>query len=235
MYCSKCGKEIKDGVRFCGNCGAPVGNAVTMPSHTIESEEVKAKSRQINKKKLVKSAVIAVLAAVVGVWYIFFFTGDRGQIRKNMKIAGQYYDAREYQDAVSYFEKVLDIDETYVEAYRMLSLAYLMEDDCPAAMLTLLEGIDKTGSKKLAEWKDVVQERILITAGKSCTYDTNGELIEEHKYEYGHDNYGRKMMKDLIYVDGELIGWDVHKYRDNESTTYFYDSNEIEHWKEDTL
>ncbi len=29
MFCQKCGKEIGDGMRFCGNCGAPTTEAVT--------------------------------------------------------------------------------------------------------------------------------------------------------------------------------------------------------------
>ena len=37
MYCSKCGKEVRDGAAFCPHCGEPVGGAA--PEEEYEYEE----------------------------------------------------------------------------------------------------------------------------------------------------------------------------------------------------
>ena len=30
MFCTKCGKEVKDGLKFCTNCGAPLSQSSDM-------------------------------------------------------------------------------------------------------------------------------------------------------------------------------------------------------------
>lgn len=51
MYCSKCGAELKDGVKFCGRCGAPVRMVEPKVSSKEEASEVnKTVSEPVSKK-----------------------------------------------------------------------------------------------------------------------------------------------------------------------------------------
>ena len=41
MFCKKCGKELEDGTKFCGNCGQKVDDEVTQEDLKQESDNNK--------------------------------------------------------------------------------------------------------------------------------------------------------------------------------------------------
>lgn len=73
MYCKNCGKELREGAAFCGNCGTPTG-AQNRPATAPDAKE-KAITGQ-GKKKGAKVLVIVILllcilAAVgIGGWFV---------------------------------------------------------------------------------------------------------------------------------------------------------------------
>ena len=60
MYCSKCGKEVRDGAAFCPHCGEPVGGAA--PEEEYEYEEYDEPVQAV-KKGLSTGVIIAIIAA----------------------------------------------------------------------------------------------------------------------------------------------------------------------------
>ena len=77
MFCRKCGKELKDGAAFCGNCGAQVSatnvhteqstqQPRTQEAFRADSEKYTSKKKPKRMKAIVATAMIAVLA-VAGV------------------------------------------------------------------------------------------------------------------------------------------------------------------------
>ena len=46
MYCSKCGKEIRDGVKFCNFCGTPQQGRAVQDEAQSSAEDIKQKQRQ---------------------------------------------------------------------------------------------------------------------------------------------------------------------------------------------
>lgn len=54
MYCSKCGKEVKDSAAFCPNCGAKVNIGAVSENTDKTRLDVTAKS-DIKKKKKVRA------------------------------------------------------------------------------------------------------------------------------------------------------------------------------------
>ena len=65
MYCKNCGKEIKDGMRFCPRCGKPVSQTTGGKKRTGGSGK---KKPDMNKKLIAGAAVIVIviLAVVAG-------------------------------------------------------------------------------------------------------------------------------------------------------------------------
>ena len=45
MFCKKCGKELEDGTKFCGNCGQKVDDEVTQEDLKQESDNNKPKKK----------------------------------------------------------------------------------------------------------------------------------------------------------------------------------------------
>lgn len=62
MYCKNCGKELREGAAFCGNCGTPTG--AQNHTSTVPDGKEKAAAGQ-GKKKGAKGLVIAILLVCV--------------------------------------------------------------------------------------------------------------------------------------------------------------------------
>lgn len=82
MFCGKCGKELKDGVKFCGGCGTPVSSveeSVSVATATVPEPQEELVVRDVKKKKKLPMGIkvlIAVLIALVvlggvfaGLWF----------------------------------------------------------------------------------------------------------------------------------------------------------------------
>ena len=63
MFCKYCGKEIKDGVRFCPMCGKPTGV-------TEEKEKLQSTNDYFQNKKPNPKVIFAILGVVVLVFLI---------------------------------------------------------------------------------------------------------------------------------------------------------------------
>ena len=111
MFCKNCGKEIKEGDAFCGRCGTPV---------LTQTKEPKGSSAGVakQKKKLVSPVIVVILAIVaVGTGGTLFVNSDRYQSRKNMKLAEEMYRSEKYEEAISYYEEALKLDNSIARAY----------------------------------------------------------------------------------------------------------------------
>lgn len=74
MFCKNCGKEIKDGIKFCPNCGAPTVNEnAEMDSN--ESQFVKTGKKINNAYKKVCGAIGSLAAIVAVVLVVMALTG----------------------------------------------------------------------------------------------------------------------------------------------------------------
>ena len=250
MYCAKCGKEIKEGARFCGNCRAPVGNSAAMPFQTAESKLAKAKS---GKGKIATGIAAAVLAAAVGIGCVFYFTGDGYRLKKNMKMAEKHYEAGEYEEAIACYEAVFELDGVsegiYEDVYLKMADAYLSGGDCLTAVQTLIDGAEDTGSDVLSEREEYVRENIVIAKEtwyggdnniecwseyeydeqgnqiKAVSYDESGNIESRLKYEY--DGQGNQTKRTSYDESGNIEGWSEHEYdgQGNQTKITYYAEN----------
>ena len=68
MFCEKCGKELAEGARFCGSCGAPVEELQTTPAHSACKNKNK-------RKRTIWLVSAAALAAALGVVLLLVLSG----------------------------------------------------------------------------------------------------------------------------------------------------------------
>lgn len=68
MFCEKCGKELAEGARFCGSCGAPVEELQTTPAHSACKNNNK-------RKRTIWLVSAAALAAALGVVLLLVLSG----------------------------------------------------------------------------------------------------------------------------------------------------------------
>lgn len=83
-YCSKCGKEIRDGIKFCPNCGAKIEKSIAQISESMRNEErVKKGSKHISIKII--AGVVAMVIVGAGAYMGYSYSKET---QKNEKIDG---------------------------------------------------------------------------------------------------------------------------------------------------
>lgn len=94
MFCSKCGKQVRDGMNYCTNCGEPVkkdeggvnlkkdddkvGSTATLPHGNVSGKSNKAKKTKKNKG--VKIVVITIAGIILALLLILFALVQTGII-----------------------------------------------------------------------------------------------------------------------------------------------------------
>lgn len=170
MFCGQCGKELADGTKFCGYCGAAQegGNSpVVKVQKTAGQPEDVAESgpapdngkmqRQTRKKaKKGKGGLIAVLAVLIlliaaGAGTALYFTGDSYNIAKDLKLAGECFEEGEYREALSYYKDALRRDSALTEAYLGSAEVYLAQQDMEKAKEELKKGLKKVRGDEEAQ------------------------------------------------------------------------------------
>lgn len=80
MFCTKCGKEVKENAKFCVHCGTPVtgipGNTVSRVQSVQNHPEEKKKPKNKNSKKKNKIPVLVGLFTIIAVIAGFFVGGS---------------------------------------------------------------------------------------------------------------------------------------------------------------
>lgn len=76
MFCTKCGKELRDGAVFCVHCGAPVKNnggeaqEINVPSPAVSPDHVETVVKQENKTNAKKPKIMPIVLIVLAVLFI---------------------------------------------------------------------------------------------------------------------------------------------------------------------
>ena len=75
MFCTKCGKELKDGAVFCVHCGAPVKNGgealdTSAPTPAVRADYVEPDKKQDNPINVRKTRVMLIILIVLSVLFI---------------------------------------------------------------------------------------------------------------------------------------------------------------------
>ena len=168
MYCKNCGKKLKEGIAFCGNCGAPVGTGFAKPKGSPK--------KNYGKVLIVVSGLILLLAVCIGV--TFYFMGDGYQCKKYMRQGKNYASAGNYKEALECYENVLEIDPGYIDAYIYASEAYLREGEVEKAVTIIQRGELLTDAPELKEREEYLRKNIVVM----CTDNWGMQQVNEYIY-----------------------------------------------------
>ena len=103
------------------------------------------------KAVVISLIVVAVILILIGTGIALYLNSNGYQIRKNMKLAEENYEAGEYQEARSYYKEALRLDETIAEAYLKLAEIYLADKSYDKAIKQLKRGIKSVGKEENEE------------------------------------------------------------------------------------
>ena len=148
MYCSHCGKELRQGAKFCPNCGKQQRQSLESHSQTIPTREAEVSTPAASplpqtapppppapskgsKKEQGKRIVLLCLAAVViAAGVLVWRMRERDQAyQAQMSTAIRFLDEENYEEAMLAFNAAIEIDPKRPEAYLGIGDVYTAQGD----------------------------------------------------------------------------------------------------------
>ena len=209
MYCRRCGKQIRDGIRFCPFCGTATGkeiNAADVPNNVQEVQQnnvpnntqivqqnnipnnaqpmqqnyEKPKKPKKSRKGLIIGIVCGVLVlALVGTGIGLFATGFAQKTIATMK-AERYVKNEEYEKAIKCYEELLELDDANEEIYLTLANLYMEIEDFEGALDVLERGMKKI-RRPSDKFNDVYEKLFALFEGPSDSKETTTEDEDENQ------------------------------------------------------
>lgn len=100
MFCTNCGKELADNVKFCSNCGAQISKADTAPqAPTYEATTVSEASASEAKKKFSGISLAGFIVSLASIATLNFIAGIVGLI---LSRKGKAEIEREDRDGIKF-------------------------------------------------------------------------------------------------------------------------------------
>lgn len=189
MFCSKCGAKNDDGARFCVKCGAQllnddrtelIGNNNGLPTIAQSGNEPfpnREKPEKGGKKILGIIGLIAIIIALIGIigGLVYFIRNSQSgseEYSGYLKKAEECYEMEDFEGALKYYLKALELEEEDPDLYEDIANLYLEMGDYDKAESTLETGYKVT--------KDVRLKRLLEELKEESDSDKeNGEDAEE--------------------------------------------------------
>lgn len=199
-FCEKCGAELTEGVLFCEKCGAPVyGQGISGKGTAYIQPESEKKKKGGKKAAIISLIAVAVILILIGTGAALYLNSDGYQARKNMELAGENYEAGEYEEALSYYKKALRLDETIVEAYLKSAEIYLVDKSYDEAIKQLKRGIKRVGDEENIEILNTkLVDVYLEKAGSYLEIPDYGQAIEVLKKGIKDTDDGNRLLTDKL-------------------------------------
>lgn len=248
MFCPQCGKQLPDGTKFCGGCGAPLNASNPsaapvnpMPVNPIPTAAPAAKENPADKikdaakkipTKYLKIGAIALAAVVVLIVVISLLSGGSSAPEYVMYLKDNQVNFNDYSKKAPFevTSKLMDDAETYTlvgNNYRIADTIYVTED---GETLFYLDKMDTSGEGTLYYVStNFKKDATKIDGGVTCFHvSENGKLVTYMKgeklcqYDMKQSTTIAKNVNALLAVssDGKIIYY--RQYEDGEYIYYSY-------------
>lgn len=196
MYCNKCGTKLTENAAFCEECGFPV-------KKDNGSVSTNKERKKMNRKPIVITIIAAVL--LIATCIAVLQTGVLNPVKHNLQSGYKYLEEGNDEEAILAFNKIIEIDESNIEARFGLADAYEALGDYNKAENYLREILKIDSENERAKEK-------LNTLAKNLYANKNLQYtIEEIDV-----NTSNSTFKGMIQCkDGEALVWE----RETETAT----------------
>lgn len=206
MYCRNCGKELKDGVKFCTSCGSPVsGEPTPLQSGNAENAETAVKKDKKNFKYIIAfaaAAIIIICGAAVSVSLLT--SGGDDTSDKNMTAEQQLLD--------DYFSNSVNVND------------YVTPDGNIAEHLvrgqSIFDGFKVIYSGTVNSLLSAEGENGFAVSIESEYYYSNASVLQIVAIGT-YDNSGTRLMEgDYVTVVGDFSGVEMYENVDGSNAEY---------------
>lgn len=151
MICQKCGKENKDGAKFCDECGfALQGSPVVQPNTAIPSPTPLQIKQDKRKKKFILIGIIAFF--VIG---IIGCIASESQYKQDMDEVKNYISDSKYDEAIKILDNQKSSNNSKEDIYINYAECYVGKKQYQKALDVLKEGKNKASDSKKIDDKIV--------------------------------------------------------------------------------
>lgn len=194
MFCKNCGKENKEGQKFCTDCGTAFSSVKTNSSPN--SFSVAKVGRKINTGLIVR---ILVGVAIVG--WIVYANLDEGAITKNNEGLSSF-DSGDSQTAINQFQQAAQdatSNDTKINTLKNLGYVYATEGQNEQALATFREALTLTK-------KDSFDYYLISGEVALLEYKPNAALLSFNKaYELKSTDFQVNNSLALFHLDLEEV------------------------------
>ena len=204
MICKKCGKEIKEHMRFCPQCGNPV-NVVPIDNNVKK----KSKTRKKGKRLFLIIAGVVIIAAVGGASFVAL-QGQKAEKQYTAYVddGNKYLEEMDYEKAEASYLKAIRIKPKEKESYMKLADIYMVQDEQDKATAILKQAIENIDEKDSA---DVVARYNLYSYVDKVLIPQMGK-VEEGTYECNYDYWGDSFVLYPVSTENGVMNWQIADY-----------------------
>lgn len=210
MFCTNCGKQLKEGAAFCDGCGTPVQSMVNTAQMQVEASKDNGAGAAKHRKKIILPALLAVLALAAVVLFAVK-SGHDGQT-EDAEEAAVHVDASGMEKP----EEAARAQETEEEPDALSNQEEKERPDNEDEMSLLEEYADVETSV----WKTEEHYRYTEDGGeylgclieydsrehevRRCDYNEDGSVRSEIKSDNRYDREGKLLSVTSAYSDGSI-------------------------------
>lgn len=202
MICKNCGAEIKEGSRFCENCGTPVeGAGQKRPVKPQRPKKPRKPSSGAldsiftgnNRLVIIIIAAVLFLALCLIGGFLWHSHAEKAKYDGNMQTVNDLIANGDYDSAEMVLNESIEMRPKEPQAYLTLSNVYIQKKEYRKSVTILKQGLEKTGKDDVFKQPIKQAEAVYSNNWKTAYREVLSQYdYEIHKYQEGPTEYSKR-------------------------------------------